>query len=733
MNSRPTASEIERLAPPLQRWLWEQGWTGLREAQAEALPLILDGWRDVVIAASTASGKTEAAFLPLLTRLWRGGGKGTVLYVAPMKALINDQHERLGLLCERLEIPVYPWHGDIGQTSRKRFFADPRGAVLITPESLESLLFRRGLDLGGLFAGLEAVVVDELHAFIGSERGRQLQSLLSRLEEALGRKLPRIGLSATLGDMSLAAEFLRPGKGSEVALVVARAERKSLQLAMKTFLCPPGCGDTDGHGAVAEELFAKMRDGNYLIFPNTTGMVEFYADTLRCRCESAGVPVSFFPHHGRLGKSERESVEGTLKRGQLHVSAICTTTLEMGIDIGTIRGIAQIGAPDTVASLCQRIGRAGRREGEAAILRQYCVVEEPAANAEPWEILQPEFLQALAIIRLFLDRWYEPPASGALHLSTLVQQLLALIGERHGVTAAQAFGTLCQRGPFSEVSEADFIELLRGLAAHGLIMQDATRLLLHGPEGEKRVNHYTFFAAFPDTFEYRLLHAGKELGTLPLDMAMRPGSMLIFAGRRWRIVEIDHGRRRVDLLPAPKGQLPRTGGVGLPVHDRVRGEMRALLMDDEVPPWLDGVSVQVLQAARRHFQERELEGQRWLVEGNTVYLFLWRGDRFMNGLAALLRAQGLTVENQGVCLKISRTTPGLLADSLARLASRPCPEPGALFDRKSTGNPEKWDWVLPDRLFFSSLASQQLDLEGAHAACAKLLPDAPSGGRGSQL
>jgi ATP-dependent Lhr-like helicase len=193
-----------RLAPPLQRWLWDQGWSGLRPAQAEALPIILAGQQDVIIAAATASGKTEAAFLPLLTRLWQAGGQGVVLYVAPMKALINDQFERLSLICERMEIPVYPWHGDIGETSRKRFLAVPRGLVLITPESLESLLFRCGAQLKPMFDGLVAVVVDELHAFIGGERGRQLQSLLHRLECALGRRVQRVGLSATLGDMGLA-------------------------------------------------------------------------------------------------------------------------------------------------------------------------------------------------------------------------------------------------------------------------------------------------------------------------------------------------------------------------------------------------------------------------------------------------------------------------------------------------------------------------------------------------
>ena len=287
---------FDRLAPPLQRWLWEQGWKELRDAQAAALPLILEGARDVVIAAATASGKTEAAFLPLLTRLHEAGGRGVVLYVAPVRALINDQGLRLGLMCERLELPVVPWHGDVGETARRRFLNEPRGVVLITPESLESLLFRRGADIANIFAALVAVVVDELHAFIGGERGRQLQSLLHRLEEALGRCVPRIGLSATLGDMRLAAEFLRPGKGEEVAIIVGAAAGKALQLVCKAIVRADDDGEAGdaAHGAIATEMFDRLRDANYLIFPNTTGMVEFYADALRRRCEAAGYRSASF-------------------------------------------------------------------------------------------------------------------------------------------------------------------------------------------------------------------------------------------------------------------------------------------------------------------------------------------------------------------------------------------------------------------------------------------------------
>ncbi len=678
-----------------------------------------------MISAATASGKTEAAFLPLLTRLWQCDGRGIVLYVAPMKALINDQHERLELICERMEIPVFPWHGDIGETVRRRFLADPHGLVLITPESLESLLFRRGSELKRVFGTLEAVVVDELHAFIGNERGRQLQSLLHRLDLLLGRPVQRIGLSATLGDLRLAADFLRVGAGDKVDLIISAVGKKSLQLRLKAIVEPASPSGADhfsqaAHSVIAAELATRLRDANYLVFPNSTGLVEFYADALRQYCEAAGLPVTFFPHHGRLGKSERENTEANLKQGALPVSAICTTTLEMGIDIGAIRGVVQIGAPDSVSSLCQRIGRAGRRGDEPAVLWQYCVVDAPAAISDCVSALHADLLQAIAVIQLYLARWYEPPPSGALHYSTLVQQVLSLVGERHGLTAAEAYRMLCLSGPFREVSEADFIALLRALVANDLIMQDANRLLLHSGLGEKRVNHYTFFAAFPDSQEYRLRHAGKDLGTLPLDRTRSEGDVLIFAGRRWRIERIDHDKRRVELIPARVGQLPRTGGSGLPVHDRIREAMRLLLASDAPLAWLDETASELLASARRQYRALDLAQVALVCEGSSVNLFLWRGDRVNHALVALLNSRGLAAENLGVGLRIARSSAQQVVKILADIATAPCPLPAAVLDRRSLGSPEKWDWVLPDSLFYTSFASSRLSLVEGHRLCARI-------------
>ncbi|WP_029573718.1 DEAD/DEAH box helicase, partial [Pseudomonas syringae] len=220
--------------------MWSQGWTSLRDAQEWAIPALIDADRDVIIAASTAAGKTEAAFLPILTHLLNNtDAPGAVLYISPLKALINDQWDRLTRLCERLEIPVVGWHGDVSASRKHRFLKSPRGILLITPESLEALFVNRGSALAGLFQPLRYIVIDELHAFIGSERGKQLQSLMHRVETVVGKKLPRVGLSATLGEMALAREFLRPGQGRRMDEIISQASGQDLQVQVRGYTMLP--------------------------------------------------------------------------------------------------------------------------------------------------------------------------------------------------------------------------------------------------------------------------------------------------------------------------------------------------------------------------------------------------------------------------------------------------------------------------------------------------------------
>ena len=430
-------SAEKALHPDIQRWIYNQGWSGLRPIQAQAVQPILSQKTDLLIAAATAGGKTEAAFLPIFSHLLNQPGDSIrVLGISPLKALINDQYRRLSEMGDTVGIAVTAWHGDISSSRKNKVIKNPQGIVIITPESLEAMLARRGAALSTLFAQLDYFVIDEMHVFIGSERGRQLQSLMNRLEQVLDRFIPRIGLSATLGDMSLAAEFLRPGKAKQVKCINPPGKGGDLRLQLKGYrrsLSDQAAIEasdskslraeaTSDDFAIAQHLFQAMRGSNNLIFVNGRANVEKLTDLLREESEHARVPNEFCPHHGSLSKDLREDVEDFL-RSDRPSNVVCTTTLEMGIDVGDVKSVAQVGAPFSVASMRQRVGRSGRRAGAPTIARFYVSVPELGAEILPQDAIHPELVQTIAIINLLLGKWCEPPDPEKLQLSTLIQQI----------------------------------------------------------------------------------------------------------------------------------------------------------------------------------------------------------------------------------------------------------------------------------------------------------------------
>lgn len=735
-----SSSSFFLLDERIQRWIWAEKWTELREIQERAIPLVLEGVRDVILAAATASGKTEAAFFPILTRLTRDID-GLVFYVSPLKALINDQWGRLSRLCEHLEIPVYPWHGDISAAKKQRFFKKPSGVVLITPESLESLFVNHGHGLGERFKTTRYIVVDELHAFIGTERGKQLQSLMHRLEILLGRRLPRIGLSATLGDMRLAAEFLRHAGAEEAEVVVSSDGTGELKLLIKGYRdSPPRVNGeeriaaerqgrpveledlvTGGELAVSEDLFKALRGKNNLVFPNSRGRVELYADLLRRACERNGLPNEFWPHHGNLARDIREETEAALKKGDRPATAVCTTTLELGIDIGAVTSVAQIGPPPSVASLRQRLGRSGRR-GDAAILRSYCLEPELDAKAHLLDQLREGLVQTIAVTRLLLGRWYEPPRIQGLHLSTLVQQLLSVIAQLGGVTASRAWELLCgPASPFSAVTKADFVELLRSLGEREILMQTEDDLLLHGPLGEKLVNHYTFYAAFTTEEEFRVVAQERTLGTVPVSHPLDENSYIIFAGRRWRVDHVDAPHKVITVSPAPAGRPPVFGGGAGLVHDRVREEMLAIYRDTDQPVFLDTTARELLSEARKAFERYDLEEQRIVQLGPHTHIFPWRGDIVHNTLTLLLKNKNVAAENEGLSVVVFSAEEERVRQLLSEIAMEDDVSDEALAASVKTKLQQKFDWLLPETLLCCGFAAEALDGARARSACMELL------------
>ncbi|BBP05675.1 helicase-related protein [Sulfuriferula plumbiphila] len=553
---------------------------------------------------------------------------------------------------------------------------------------------------------------------------------MHRIDIGLKRKVPRIALSATLGDMNLAAEFLRPHSSFGFELVISKENTQDLKVIIKGYLALPAKSSDEeaanredakleditpqGELAICDHLFKTLRGTNNLVFPNSRAKVESYSDMLRRYCEREGLPNEFWPHHGSLAKEIREETEQALKSHERPASAVCTTTLELGIDIGLVKSVAQIGPAPSVASLRQRLGRSGRRKGEPAILRCYALEAEIKPDSGLSDLLREGLLQSIAQIHLLIAGWYEPPQTKGMHLSTLIQQVLSLIAQYGGVTAADAWQVLCGSGPFHAVSKQDFLVLLRALGSKDVLMQTDTGLLLHGGLGERLVNHYTFYAAFSSDAEFRVVCGGKALGTLPLSQPVEPGSYIIFAGRRWQVELLDVDKKFIQVIPAAGGKVPKfDGGIGQ-VGDKVREEMRQILAKAAPVNFLDPAASAFLAEARSHFNRLNLGSTKILVTGNSIQLFFWSGDQVMNTIALMLRFKGLVAISEGLFVSIQHVTTAKLSEVVSALLAEPPIAPERLVAEVLNKQQGKWDWLLPDELLCRNYASLNLNVPGAY-------------------
>lgn len=730
----------------IQHYIWSEKWDSLRDAQELAIPVILSGDTDTIIAAATAAGKTEAAFLPALSYLLSTDPNGLIVYVGPLKALINDQFLRLERLCASLGIPVWPWHGDISSSIKSKFTKNPKGVLLITPESLEATLFNKGSSLYGIFTRLLFVIIDELHVFIGSERGKQLQSLLHRIEAIRSKPVTRIGLSATLGDMALAAEFMCPNRADAVALIESKSAAKELLIKVRGFEEPAhaisstavATGDSPNAlesedsevgsdntsrqpgispAHIAMSLYNAMRGSNNLIFPNSRTDVELFTHRLQELCESNKVPNEFWPHHGNLSKELRSETEDALKQTEHPATAICTSTLELGIDIGAVKSVAQIYPPPSVASLKQRLGRSGRRDNEPEILRGYVVENEYGKNNPSLaDDLRLSTLEFTACISLLIEKWFEPPVPNGLHLSTLIQQILSVIGQNGGTRAGPLYQLLCSNGaPFSGTTKVDFLDLLTHLGKKELLMQDSSGLLLHGRIGENIVNHYSFYAAFSSPEEFRIVAGGKTLGTLPVLMMLQNDQRILFAGRTWIVEDVDEDKKVIFVKRARGGAPPAFDGGRGRVHTKVRQRMHELLLSEETPGYLDKVAIKFLSQARSFFKKKGMKGAKYIDQGGQMTLLTWLGDNANEALSCLLGLHGISAIASGPTVEVQKR--GSSVDNVMKVLQdiSHCDPPSVdqLLAGASNIQREKWDWALSPGLLRQSYASLYLDLPEA--------------------
>ena len=729
---------FERYAPFIQEYIYRSGWQCLRGVQNAAGEAIFGTEEHVLLTASTASGKTEAAFFPILTLLEEVPSSTVgVLYIAPLKALINDQFGRLNELCEEQGIPVTRWHGDVAQSKKRKLLKKPGGILQITPESLESLLINKHMEIPSLFSDLRFIVVDEIHSLLRGDRGLQTFCLIERLCRTAGCAPRRIGLSATIGDPEAAGRFLAAGSGKRTVIPRFDGGKEVWRLSMEHFFnTPPQAGEGKGGSPdtpFPEEpsdsaplaadpglayIFEHTKGKKCLIFTNSREECESVCQILRQYCEVNREADRFLIHHGNLSASYRESAEEEMKDDDSLMSVCATATLELGIDVGKLERAFQIDAPFTVSGFLQRLGRTGRR-GDPAEMWFVMREDHPEARAMLPDSIPWYLIQGIALVQLYVEeRFVEPPRTDRLPFSLLYHQTMSTLASHGEMTAAELASRVLSLNCFSRISQEDYRILLRHLLETGHIDRTENSGLILGLAGERVVNNYKFYAVFQENVEYTVRAGSEQLGTIVKPPPV--GDKIAIAGRVWVVEEVDHKRREL-FCTLVKGNIPAYfGDVAGDIHTRILERMFDVLREEKNYPYLMGHAAFRLQDARATFR-KSLMADRPLVSlgGKMWALFPWLGsyaflalERFLkNRCGTRLGLRGLNSSRPYYMQFTMQVDESEFYEIVSEEAGKEF-DPLELVYPKEVPVFEKYDEYVPAELIRKGFAYGVLDVEG---------------------
>lgn len=647
---------FDRYAPFIQDYIYRSGWHALRGVQNAAGEAIFGTKDNVLLTASTASGKTEAAFFPILTLLDEEPPHSVgVLYIAPLKALINDQFGRLTELCEEAGIPVTRWHGDVPQSQKRKLLRKPAGILQITPESLESLMINKHMEIPSLFGDLRFIVIDEIHSLLRGDRGLQTFCLIERMCRTAGCDPRRVGLSATIGDPEAAGRFLAAGSGRPTIIPRFDGGREVWRLSMEHFFNIAPQADegkqnlpetmlpeepTDTAPEAADPgigyIFEHTRGKKCLVFTNSREECEGVCQSLRQYCEANHEPDRFLIHHGNLSASYRESAEAEMKDDDSFLSVCATATLELGIDIGKLERAFQIDAPFTVSGFLQRMGRTGRR-GDPSEMWFVMREDHPESRAMMPDLIPWYLIQGIALVQLYIEeRFVEPPRTGRLPYSLLYHQTMSTLASCGEMAPGELASRVLPLSCFHRVSQEDYRLLLRHLLELDHISRTENGGLILGLAGERIVNNYKFYAVFRENIEYSVRSGPEELGTIVKPPPV--GDKIAIAGRVWVVDEVDHKKREV-WCTLVKGRIPAYfGDVAGDIHTRILERMYGVLQEQKSYPYLMRHAVCRLEEARGTFRKSGMESRPLVhLGGNMWALFPWLGSYAFLALERFLK------------------------------------------------------------------------------------------------
>jgi Lhr-like helicases len=633
---------FDRLAPFIKEYIYRNKWTELRDVQVAACDVIFTTNCNLLLASGTASGKTEAAFLPVLTELNENPSTSIgVLYISPLKALINDQFYRLENLLRDANIPVHKWHGDVSQSSKKKLLNIPQGVLQTTPESLESLLMKKKDVVIKLFSDLQYIIVDEVHYFMSNVRGIQLSCILERIQRLTATAPRRIGLSATLGDYSSAEQWLNSGTNRKCITPQIGGGRRNIKLAMQHFTIKADDKEDNGFEKYLEFLYKNTVGKRSILFANSRGEIEFIMANLKKIAEQRHTPDIYYVHHGSVSASLREYTEAQMKKSEKPIVTGATVTLELGLDIGDLERIVQCGSPYTVSSFVQRLGRTGRRGNPSEMWFAFAEHEQ-TERKEFYQEINWLFIICIAIIQLYIEeRWIEPISLGKYPFNILYHQTMSYMASAGEVSPAQLAQNILMLSPFKYISQDDFRTFLNHLIHTERLQRTDRKGLIVGVAAEKEINHYSFFAVFEAPDEFSVKNGGQEIGTVQTNYPI--GEKFALAGRSWEVTELNLKSKTI-FVKEIKG-ITKVGWMSLcnaPMHTKVLQKMQEVISCDIDYKYLSE------SASSRLLDIRQLYRNAGLINniiaplaGNRYAIFPWIGTR---GIVAL----SLALENKKI-------------------------------------------------------------------------------------
>lgn len=551
-------TSYDLLSRDMREFIYKKGWPSLTKIQDAAIRQMYESENNLILAAPTASGKTEAAFLPAISKAEDIKNKLKILYISPLIALINDQFERITAMCKDLDIRVTSWHSEASVSKKDKLVENPSGILLITPESLEAMVVSDKKRAEVLLKDIEYVIVDEIHGFLDTNRGLQLKSLLVRIQSYMEKNPRMLGLSATIGEKNydLAKDFFLNGRQTNILL-----DRSRNDLIMSLDYIE----SEDINKEIAQKVLEYSLGKSTLVFPNSRAKVEKLSYLLKKEVEEKGYDIRIFSHHSSISKIKRTEIETFAKTSRRDFIIVATSTLELGIDIGAVDQVIQVGSAASVLSLSQRLGRSGRRTRKSVIYQ---------IATDKWDLVQ-----ASSSLRLFKEGKLDKIDQKTKTYDIFAHQVLSTLLEKNGLLIDDYYKLNKELKSFSDITDNEF-KILTDFLLHNDFVEEIDGEYIVGSNAEKLMTMGSFYNQFVIKKSYKVQTDKQTIGEIELGENLRVADRIYLSGQVWKIEAINHKLRKIRVSLSNKANAKSfASSGGFEISGEVRDEMEKILLN----------------------------------------------------------------------------------------------------------------------------------------------------------